>query len=100
MGKYLLEELHKLAQRHKVIGNVRGQGLMLGVELVKNQETKEPGTQEANQIMELSRQRGLLMGKGGAFGNVIRFQPSLCYSMEDAKYTVEALDDAFHNLKL
>jgi 4-aminobutyrate aminotransferase-like enzyme len=40
------------------------------------------------------------MGKGGAFGNVLRFQTSLCFSMEDAKYTIEALDDALHHVKV
>lgn len=81
VGAYLMEELQRLATKHKIIGNVRGKGLMIGVEIVKDQESKQPGTQETNQMMELTRQRGLLMGKGGAFGNVLRFQTSLCYSM-------------------
>lgn len=72
---------------------------MVGIEFVKDQESKTPGVAETGQLMELTRERGLLMGKAGAFGNVLRIQPPLCYSMEDAKYTVDAIDDALHQVK-
>lgn len=99
VGKYLLTELNKLKQKHRVVGDVRGVGLMIGVEFVKDQESKTPAPEVGGKMMELTRERGLLMGKSGAFGNVIRIQPALCYSMEDAKYTVDAMDDALHQIK-
>lgn len=81
VGTYLLDELKKVGERSRIVGDVRGKGLMIGIELVKNKETKEPGKEEANQLMELTRERQLLFGKGGAFGNVLRIQPPLCLSM-------------------
>jgi|JI10StandDraft_1071094.scaffolds.fasta_scaffold1064611_2 alanine-glyoxylate transaminase/(R)-3-amino-2-methylpropionate-pyruvate transaminase len=72
---------------------------MIGIEVVKDQETKTPAAAENNQLMELMRERGVLMGKSGVNGNVIRVQPALCFSMEDAKYTVAAMDDALHHIK-
>ena len=50
-------------------------------------------------MMELTRERGLLFGKGGLYGNVLRLQPPLCLSHIDAKYTVAAFEDALHSLK-
>lgn len=99
VGSYLISELTKLSKKYPIIGNVRGHGLMIGIELVENPETKVPAAQKAGQLMELTRERGLLMGKAGAFGNVIRLQPPLCITMEDAKYTIEAFEDALINLK-
>jgi alanine-glyoxylate transaminase/(R)-3-amino-2-methylpropionate-pyruvate transaminase len=99
VGDYLMKELTKLKEKHRIIGDVRGKGLMIGIELVKDKETKEPAKDEANQLMELTRERQLLFGKGGAFGNVLRIQPPLCLSLADAKYLVEALEDAVINIK-
>ena len=72
---------------------------MIGIELVKDKETKQPAKDETNQIMELTRQRGLLFGKGGVYGNVLRIQPPLCLSLQDAKYVVDAFEDAVLNVK-
>lgn len=85
-----MTELTKLKNKHKIIGDVRGKGLMIGVEIVKDKESKEPGKDETNQLMELTRERKLLFGKGGVYGNVLRLQPPLCLSLADAKYVVEA----------
>ena len=57
---------------------------MIGIEMVKDKETKQPAKQETLKVLELARQRGVIMGKGGAFGNVARIQPPLCMTMEDA----------------
>jgi alanine-glyoxylate transaminase/(R)-3-amino-2-methylpropionate-pyruvate transaminase len=99
VGNYLLAELTKLSQKHRLIGDVRGKGLMIGMELVKDKVTKEPAKDEANQLMELTRERGLLFGKGGALGNVLRIQPPLCLSLQDAKYIVDAVDDSLLQIK-
>ena len=60
-----------------MVGDVRGMGLMQGVELVKDRQTKEPATDLANQILERTRANGLIVGKGGLFGNVVRMSPPL-----------------------
>jgi alanine-glyoxylate transaminase/(R)-3-amino-2-methylpropionate-pyruvate transaminase len=100
IGGYLLSELSKLKDKYDIIGDVRGAGLMIGVELVKNKETHEPAKDICNEMMELTRERHLLFGKGGAYGNTLRIQPPMCLTMEDAKYIVEAFEDAIiHYLK-
>jgi alanine-glyoxylate transaminase/(R)-3-amino-2-methylpropionate-pyruvate transaminase len=94
IGNYLLQELSKLKEKYDIIGDVRGAGLMIGVEMVKNKQTHEPSKDICNDMMELTRERHLLFGKGGAFGNTLRIQPPMCLTMEDAKYIVDALEDS------
>jgi len=66
-----------LAAKHDLIGEMRGRGLMLGVELVKDCATKEPAAEAAKRLLESARKRGLLVGRGGVHGNVIRINPPL-----------------------
>ena len=80
--------------KHEIVGDVRGKGLMLGVELVKDRKTKEPAAAETAMVMEELREMGILIGKGGYFGNVFRIKPPMCFSMEDADYLADALDHA------
>ncbi len=66
---------------------------MLGVELVKDRKTKEPAKAEAATVMELTRERGLLIGKGGLHGNVLRIKPPMCLTMDDADFMADCLDE-------
>ena len=75
-GKYAISKLRELQKQNSIIGEVRGRGLMIGVELVKNEQLT-PATAEAEAIRESLLRRGVLVGVGGVFGNVIRFQPPL-----------------------
>ena len=75
-GKYAISKLRGLQKQNSIIGEVRGRGLMIGVELVKNEQLT-PATTEAEAIRESLLRRGVLVGVGGVFGNVIRFQPPL-----------------------
>lgn len=93
VGDHLKERLTELKERHSLIGDVRGMGLMLGVELVRDRATKEPATAETAQVLELARERGLLIGKGGLDGNVIRIKPPMCITLADADFLVECLDE-------
>ena len=68
-------------------------GLMLGVELVRDRESKEPATSETADVLELCKERGLLLGKGGLAGNVLRIKPPMCLSMDDADFLVDCLDE-------
>jgi alanine-glyoxylate transaminase/(R)-3-amino-2-methylpropionate-pyruvate transaminase len=93
VGGYLRERLLDLADRHALIGEVRGLGLMLGVELVRDRETREPATTETLEVLELARARGLLLGKGGLAGNVLRIKPPMCITRADADFIADCLDE-------
>lgn len=97
VGGYLKTQLKDLMSRHQVIGEVRGEGLMLGVELVKNRSTKAPASEECIRVLEHAKESGLLIGKGGFHGNVIRIKPPMCIRKEDADFLAAVLDDAFNN---
>jgi 4-aminobutyrate aminotransferase-like enzyme len=77
MGTHFRNGLDALKERHAVVGDVRGMGLMQGVELVKDRKTKEPAPQLANQVLERCRANGLIVGKGGLYANVVRMSPPL-----------------------
>jgi alanine-glyoxylate transaminase/(R)-3-amino-2-methylpropionate-pyruvate transaminase len=91
IGGHLQDRLRELQQREPLIGEVRGMGLMLGVELVRDEATKEPADRETLEVLELARQRGLLLGKGGLYGNVIRIKPPMCVTRDDADFIVDCL---------
>ncbi len=94
VGQYLKDGLLELQKRHPLIGDVRGRGLLVGVELVKNRETKEYATAETNQLMELMKERNVLIGKGGLFGNVVRLAPALTLTRAQADQLLAALDES------
>jgi len=93
VGNYLRERLEELKEKHPLVGDVRGMGLMQGVELVR--EGKEPAKQEILQVFEATKRRGLLIGKGGLYGNVIRIAPPLNTSRADVDEAIRILDEAF-----
>ncbi len=99
MGNYLREGLESLKTRHELIGDVRGRGLLLGLELVKNRQTKEHASKECNQLMEETRKRGLLIGKGGLFGNVVRLAPPLSITRAQVDFVIHVLDESLSIIK-
>lgn len=94
VGAHLLTRLGALQNKHDIIGDVRGKGLMLGVEFVKDRHTKVPAKDELGEVFERMRESGVLMGKGGLHGNVFRIKPPMCFTKDDADYLVDALDHA------
>lgn len=94
MGELFYDRLNGLKEKHQLVGDVRGKGLMWGLELVKNRETKEHAGAEAVAVMEEARERGLLLGKGGLHGNIIRFSPPYTISREECERIVEVLDQS------
>jgi len=98
IGSRLLAGLNQLKEKHKLIGDVRGKGLMLGVELVKDRQSKEPAKEASAQILERCKEMGLLLGKGGLWGQTIRFSPPMCVNEQDAEFLLEVLDLAFSDL--
>ncbi|MEW5694075.1 MAG: aspartate aminotransferase family protein [Candidatus Hydrogenedentota bacterium] len=93
LGKFLKSQFKRLMDKHPIIGDVRGFGFMLGIELVKNRKTKEPAAEELLFVMELCKDRGLFIGKGAMAGNVIRIKPPFCITKQDAEFIVNTLDE-------
>ncbi len=93
-GEHVLNRLRELQDRHLLIGDIRGAGLMIGAELVTNRDTKEPATKQAADIRRICRENGVLIGVGGQFGNVLRIQPPLVISDVELDRAVDAIDDA------
>lgn len=98
IGGQLQTGLLKLQEKHNIIGEVRGKGLMIGVELVKDRSTKEPAKAECAQVFETARDLGLLIGKGGLNGNTLRIKPPMCIHSADASFMLEVLDEALARL--
>src|SRR2546423_1674927 len=98
IGNQILAGLNKLKEKHNLIGDVRGKGLMLGIELVKDRQSKDPAKEECAQILETCKDMGLLLGKGGLWGQTIRFSPPMCVNEQDADFLLEVLDRALSEL--
>lgn len=94
VGGHLLACLRDLATRHPAIGDVRGMGLMVGVELVQDRQTKVPAKELAVRVMERARELGVLIGKGGLNDNIIRITPPMCVTRADMDFLVGVLDQA------
>jgi 4-aminobutyrate aminotransferase len=92
MGTHFRTGLEALKEKHAIIGDVRGMGLMQGIELVKDRKTKEPGTDLATKFMERSRANGLLVGRGGLYANVIRMSPPLNIPKADIDAALQMID--------
>jgi 4-aminobutyrate aminotransferase-like enzyme len=92
VGGYLQQSLLELQQKYPLIGDVRGMGLMQGAELVRDRKTKEPAVEEFRKLMDLTRENGLIVGKGGLYGNVIRLSPALTCTRSDVDEAMRLLD--------
>ncbi len=93
MGQFLRDRLEGLKEKFKMIGEVRGMGLIQGMEIVK--ERKEPAPEWVDQIFEETKREGLLIGRGGLYGNVIRLTPPLTIEKDEILRAVQILDHAF-----
>ena len=92
VGRFILERLQDLARKHDLIGDIRGRGLMIGIELVKDRKTKEPAVEQTVKVRDEMRRRGILIGKGGTSRSVLRIQPPLIITEEQAQHVIDALD--------
>ncbi len=93
VGAYLRQGLHGLAERHELIGDIRGAGLFDGVELVRDRSTLEPATDETTRVVNDLRARRVLVSSCGRFANILKIRPPLVFSKENADHFLAALDD-------
>jgi 4-aminobutyrate aminotransferase len=91
MGKVLMDGLKPLESDSAIVGEVRGKGLMVGVEIVADRDSKEPDAAAAGRVMEHCRERGLLVGKGGLYANTLRLAPPLTVTEADVGQAVETI---------
>ena len=97
-GEYLKDQLERLKAKHKLIGEVRGKGLMIGIELVRDHVSKTPASDEGKKIREICLENGVLLGFGGIYANVLRIQPPLVISQEQMEEVVKVLEMAFSKI--
>jgi 4-aminobutyrate aminotransferase len=98
VGGYLRTRLEELKEKHPLIGDVRGLGVMQALELVRDRQTKEPAPQETMQLLERTRENGLLIGRGGLYGNVVRLGPPMNISKADVDEAIRMLDKSLEEV--
>jgi len=99
VGNYLMEGLKELMKKHAIIGDVRGHGLFIGAELVRNRNTKEPAVPEIDEVVELMKERGFLLSTDGPLYNVLKIKPPIVFSKKNADDMVRNLDEVLGGIK-
>lgn len=95
VGTYFLHELAKMRDEFSIIGDVRGKGLMIGMEFVEDKKTRKPlPVEKVNKIWETCKDMGLLLGKGGLYGNVFRIKPPMCINKQDVDFAVSVMKES------
>jgi len=94
-GQELMGHLEDLMSQYDFIGEVRGKGLALALEMVKDRETKQPDPERTAALLEASKKHGLLIGKGGFYGNVIRLTPPMSITKAEVAEAKDRLDATF-----
>ncbi|UDF30716.1 UNVERIFIED_ORG: aminotransferase class III-fold pyridoxal phosphate-dependent enzyme [Roseateles sp. XES5] len=95
IGAYLMDAFRDMQTRHAVIGDVRGLGLFLGIELVTDRKSKAPATEFARAVSNGARRRGVLMGTEGPHDNVLKMRPPMIFSKRDADHLIAVLEETF-----
>ena len=93
-GEYIMKRLNEMKEKYEIIGDVRGKGLMIGIELVKDRKNKIPAIGETEKIRDLCREKGLLIGSGGVKGCTLRIQPPLIIENEQIDKALNILDES------
>jgi len=97
-GNVFIELLDDLKSKHPIIGDVRGKGLMIGVELVRDRKSREPAVEEAKKLRDMMREKGAIIGAGGLSGSTLRLQPPLVITEEQVKKVCSTLDHCLQSL--
>ncbi|WMN20084.1 MULTISPECIES: aspartate aminotransferase family protein [Pseudomonas] len=99
VGALVRRGLAELAAKHALIGDIRGKGLWVGLELVSDHASREPATWETGQLVEALRQRGILVNRIGPFGNVLKIRPPLVFKTEHAQELLAAIEQSLEVLE-
>ena len=99
VGERMLEGLRPFVERYPIVGDVRGSGLFLGVELVRNRETLEPAAEEAGYVMNRMREDGILLGTDGPYHNVIKIRPPMPFDEGNAELLVDVMGKVLSELE-
>jgi 4-aminobutyrate aminotransferase-like enzyme len=98
VGDRMLAQLHSLVDRYPIVGDVRGSGFFLGIELVRDRQTLDPASDEASFVANRLRERGVLLGTDGPYHNVVKIRPPMPFTADDADLLVEALEQSIAEL--
>ncbi|MFR0689740.1 aspartate aminotransferase family protein [Enterobacterales bacterium AE_CKDN230030158-1A_HGKHYDSX7] len=98
IGSFLADGIRQLAERHELIGDVRGAGLFLGVELVTNRAAKTPAANQTRQVVNAMRERGVLISAAGPLENILKIRPLLAFEQEHAELFIDCLDKALKDV--
>ena len=99
VGTRLLTDLNKLKEKHSIIGDVRGVGMFIGIDLVKDRVSREPATVEAQHIISRLKQEFILLSADGPNRNVLKFKPPMVLSLDDADHLVKTLDSILDEIE-
>ncbi len=92
-GDYLRHGLQQLKDTYEIVGDVRGSGLFIGIDLVRDRDTREPATNQAHKVVNLLKDRGVLIGSTGRYDNVLKIRPPMVFSTENADMLLQRLDE-------
>ncbi|TET31685.1 MAG: aspartate aminotransferase family protein [Candidatus Heimdallarchaeota archaeon] len=98
IGRIFFKGLNDLQEKYPIIGDIRGKGLMIGIELVKDPKKKTPASDEAKKLVNYFMDKGVIIGLGGIHVNVLRLQPPLCITEEQAIIVLEKFNQGLKNL--
>lgn len=99
VGKHLLTQLIKLAKRRRIIGDVRGVGLFVGIELVRDRQKRTPATVEAKHVVSRMKDEKILISSDGPDNNILKLKPPMVFTIDNADQFVSALDDILQELQ-
>ena len=97
-GGYLMDGLREIGNRHLQIGDIRGSGLFIGLELVRDRNAKAPAPEIASELINRLRHRGILIGAAGRYGNTLKIRPPLCFTEEHADMFIAACDEVLREI--
>jgi 4-aminobutyrate aminotransferase/(S)-3-amino-2-methylpropionate transaminase len=98
MGEYMMKRFEAMQEKYALIGDVRGLGAMVAIELVKDRGTKEPAADETKKIMKYCYERGLILVKAGMYDNIVRLLPPLMTTMEQLEVGMDLIEEAIAHL--
>lgn len=100
VGNHLIAELKKLAKRRKIIGDVRGAGLFIGIELVRDRIKRIPATAEAKHVVSRMKDKKIIVSSDGPDNNVLKLKPPMVFSIENVNHFVSVLDEVLEEVDI